>query len=59
MEVVYLMLGIALLVVFGWLLARNRKRSGFIHAVFRIDIVLGLVAGLYLVVTSLNSLFIH
>jgi hypothetical protein len=56
MEYLKLILGIGFLVSFTWILVRNSKRKGFLHSLIRIDTILGLVAGLYLVVTSTISL---
>ena len=56
MEYVNLVMGISLFVAFTWIFARNRKRSGWLHALLRIDTVAGIVAGLYLVLTSVHSL---
>lgn len=57
MDYFKLLAGIALLIIFGWLLVRNSRRKGFIDGLFAIDTLLGLVAGLYLVFTSLNALW--
>jgi hypothetical protein len=54
-----LVLGLTLLAVFTWLLIRNGKRSGFIHRLFSIDIILGIAAGLYLIASSVYSILIH
>lgn len=59
MEYMKLILGIGLLAIFTWLLIRNGKRSGFIHTLFRIDTILGIVAGLYLIITSVHSFLGH
>ena len=52
MEFGRLILGAALIVVFGWFLIKNVKRYGVAKALFSLDIILGLIAGLYLVITS-------
>jgi hypothetical protein len=57
MDYLKLLAGIGLLIVFGWLLVRNAHRKGFINGLFAIDTLLGLIAGLYLVITSLNALW--
>lgn len=57
MEYTKLTLGIALLVAFTWILFRNSKRSGLLHALIRIDTIVGMIAGLYLVITAVHSLF--
>jgi hypothetical protein len=54
-----LIIGVLLLATFTWILVRNSKRSGFIHALFRIDTIAGVGAGLYLIITSFQSLVIH
>lgn len=51
--------GIALLAIFTWLLIRNGRRKGFIHTLFRIDTIIGILAGLYLVATSVHSLLLY
>jgi hypothetical protein len=56
MEYIKLVSGIGLVIVFGWLLLKNMRRSGFMQSLFRIDTVLGIVAGLYLSITSVISL---
>jgi general stress protein CsbA len=53
MEYIKLFCGIGLLVVFTWLLLRNSVRKGFIHSLFRLDIAMGMIAGGYLVITSI------
>ena len=55
-EYTTLVLGIGLLIAFGWIVIKNRKRTGVLHALIRIDTMLSLVAGLYLIVTSTISL---
>ncbi|MDQ2656871.1 MAG: hypothetical protein M3Y60_05580 [Bacteroidota bacterium] len=52
MEIGRLILGAALIVVFGWFLVKNIKRNGVAKALFSLDIILGLLAGLYLVISS-------
>jgi hypothetical protein len=59
MDYLKLILGFAFLVIFTWILIRNSKRSGLIHVFFRIDTILGMAAGLYLVFTSVHSLVTH
>ena len=56
MEYFKLMSGMVLVVVFFWILSKNSKRTSFLHAVIRVDTILGIVVGLYLVLTSVNSL---
>lgn len=59
MEYLKLILGIAFLVVFTWILISNSKRFGFIHTLFRIDTIIGMVAGFYLTFTSVYALFVQ
>ena len=56
MEYIKLILGVVLIIAFTWILFRNSKRSGLLHALLRIDTVLGMIAGLYLAITSVHSL---
>ena len=51
-----LILGIGLLAIFTWILIRNRKRTGVTHTLFRIDTIIGVLAGLYFVFASVKSL---
>ena len=55
MTITKLVLGIIILAVFCFLLFRN-KRPGFLSKLFALEIILGIVAGLYLVVTSVIEL---
>lgn len=59
MDYTRLILGIALLAIFTWLLIRNAKRSGAIHTLFRFDTIVGMVAGLYLIISSVNALMVQ
>jgi hypothetical protein len=45
--------GIVLVAVFSWLLIRNIKRYGARKALFSPDILIGIAAGMYLVITSI------
>ncbi len=56
MEIIKLFFGVVLLAIFGWLLVRNHNRKGIIHSLFHLDTILGIIAGLYLVVTGLGSI---
>ena len=58
MEYMKLLLGIGLLVAFTWILIRNSKRTGMLHSLIRVDTKVGIIARLYLVFTSLNSLIL-
>ena len=59
MEYFKLIFGLGLTATFIWLLLKNSKRTNFINALLRVDTILGLVAGVYLVFTSTYSLLIH
>lgn len=59
MEYFKLILGIGLTVTFIWILIRNSKRTNFIHALLRVDTILGVIAGIYLTSTSVYSLLIQ
>jgi hypothetical protein len=59
MEYIKLIFGIGFIVIFTWILIKNRNRSGFIHTLFRIDTLAGMVAGFYLIFTSVHSLLVH
>jgi hypothetical protein len=56
MEFTKLILGIGILITFAWILYRNSKRTGILHSLSRIDTIIGVFAGLYLVVASIGSL---
>jgi hypothetical protein len=58
MEYFKLILGLVLTVTFIWLLIKNSKRTSFVNALFRVDTILGLVAGVYLVFSSTQALLI-
>ena len=59
MTVVALIAGIALLITFFWLLIRNLRRSVWMHTLFRIDTIAGILAGLYLILSSMQTLLFH
>ena len=59
MDYLKLILGIAFLIIFTWILITNSRRSGFMHTLFRIDTVIGMVAGLYLTFSSVYALFVQ
>jgi len=54
-----LILGIILTVVFIWLLIKTSKRKGFVNAFVTVDIALGVIAGIYLISSSVYSLLIR
>ena len=57
MEYIKLTLGGALLLGFTWILVRNSKRTGLLHIFGRVDTLVGIAAGVYLIVTAAFSLF--
>jgi hypothetical protein len=57
MDYMKLISGIVLLAVFTWILVRTSKRTGSLHMLTRMDTIVGVIAGLYLVITSVKSLF--
>ncbi len=59
MDYIKLVGGILLLIAFTWILMRNSKRSGILHALLRIDTVLGMAGGVYLVFNAFHALWIH
>lgn len=59
MEYINLVVGIVLLIAFTWILVKNSKRTGFLHSLIRVDTIVGIVAGLYLTLTSAISLLSH
>ena len=58
MEFIKLLLGLGLLIIFTWILVRNLKRKNLLHSLLRVDTLLGIVAGLYLVLSSIQ-LMLH
>jgi hypothetical protein len=56
MDYFKLISGIALLIILSWLLMKNTKHKGFMNALLQIDTFLGLIAAIYLIVTSTASL---
>ena len=58
MEYMMLILGIGLLAIFTWIFIRNRKRTGVIHTLFRIDTIVAALAGLYLIFSSVKALIL-
>jgi hypothetical protein len=59
MEYFNLILGAMLVIAFTWILVRNSKRSGFLHSLLRIDMIGGIMGGLYLVFAAAFSLWIQ
>ena len=59
MEYFKLITGVILVIVFFWILSKNSKRTIFLHAIIRVDTILGIAAGLYLVFSSLGSLILR
>jgi hypothetical protein len=62
MEFVKLLLGVGLIMVFTWFALKNIKRvktsKSLFNFVLSFDIIAGIVAGFYLVITSIQSLFL-
>jgi hypothetical protein len=56
MEYLELILGIILTIVFAWLLFKNIRRSSVLNTLFLFEIFIGVIAGVYLIVTSVYSL---
>jgi hypothetical protein len=56
MEWIQLIIGIGMVALFIWLLGKNAHRRGGINAIFRIDTVIGVIAGIYLIVTAAHAL---
>lgn len=56
MEYIKLIIGAGLITGLGWIFIKNWKRKGFINALFRIDMIIGIIAGIYLVITAVNTL---
>jgi hypothetical protein len=57
MEYFKLIFGIALLVFFVWLtISRHRRTKSFIDSILNFDIILGIIAGLYLVISSVGTI---
>lgn len=56
MEYFKLISGIVVFAVFAWLAARNRDRRGVLFSLLQFDILLGLTAGVYLIIASTISL---
>jgi hypothetical protein len=56
MEYFKLLLGIGFTIVFTWAFFRNSKKSGFVPSLFSLETMIGLIAGIYIVIISINSL---
>jgi flagellar biogenesis protein FliO len=56
MELYTLILGIALILVFAWFFMKSVKRYGFPKSLMAIDIIIGLIAGFYLLISSIHHL---
>jgi hypothetical protein len=57
MEYFKLILGLVVMGAFIWSLIRNVKRKGVLHSLIRVDTIICVVVCLYVVVTSVHSLF--
>lgn len=55
MEYSKLIIGVALIIIYGWFLNKHTKRYGFAKALLSIDVMLGLIAGLYLIIASIYA----
>ena len=51
-----LIAGIAIFIIFCWLFGKSIKRYGFPKGVLSPDIIIGMLAGLWLTVSSILSL---
>lgn len=56
MEYMELTLGVALTATYTWLVIKRTKKSSFFESVFHFDILIRMIAGLYLTITSVYSL---
>jgi hypothetical protein len=56
MEWIQLIIGIGMVALFIWLLVKNAHRTGVINALFSIDTMIGVIAGIYLIVTAAQAL---
>ena len=59
MEYLKLILGLVLTVTFIWLLMKNSKRTNFVNSLLRVDTILGLAGGVYLIFASTYALLVH
>ena len=57
MEYWKLIVGIVLVITFGWFLRKSSKRYGLAKALVSVDIILGLLAGLYLIITGIFAFY--
>ena len=44
-----------MIIIFVWILLRNRKRSGFVNALLRLDTLMLVTAGIYLIVDAVRT----
>jgi hypothetical protein len=58
MEWIQLIIGIGMVALFIWLLVKNAHRRGLINALFRFDTVIGIIAGVYVVITAAHALLL-
>lgn len=56
MEYLELILGVALTGTYTWLVIRRGKKTSFFESLFHFDIMIGIIAGLYLIITSIYYL---
>ena len=45
-----------MIIVFVWILLKNRKRSRFVNALLRLDTLMLVTAGIYLIVDAVRTL---
>jgi hypothetical protein len=58
MESYKLISGIGLTALFSLILLRNIKRSTWVHSILRVDTMVGVIAGLYLIFSFVHSLLV-
>jgi hypothetical protein len=55
MEYIKLMIGVGLIIAFLWMLRKNRERAGLMNALLRIDTVMIIITGAYLIIDAVHS----
>jgi hypothetical protein len=58
MEYLKLFAGIILFSSLAWIFLKIRKRKGFLNALFEIDTMIGMAAGVYLIVSALQGIIL-
>ena len=56
MELFKLIAGFSLVAIFAWLIYRTRNAKGVLNNIFKFDMIVGIVAGIYLIVSSVGSI---